>query len=94
MVLDDEGSKNGDKCVFERKTVKCVDQIGRFSKEGGNYYKQLACLYTARLDVLSKVLADQIPTKWGILLLSYIINIFIIFKSRIYTYNVSKETVI
>lgn len=51
--------------VFERDSVEYEDLSQLFITESGNYSKQFAKIYTARLSELSKVLAEKCRTKWS-----------------------------
>ncbi|KAJ8679728.1 hypothetical protein QAD02_015515 [Eretmocerus hayati] len=65
MVQLTSESKDENKCVFERPFVECTDNLEKFTKEGDNYMKQFANLYTKRLEELSAILKDRVKAKWG-----------------------------
>ncbi|XP_033222254.1 DNA polymerase delta small subunit [Belonocnema kinseyi] len=50
--------------VIERESVEYEDLSKLFITESGNYSKQFAKIYTARLSELSKVLAEKCRKKW------------------------------
>ena len=51
--------------VYERLSAEYEDLSTKFNTKLGDYSKQFAKTYTARLTELSKVLAEKARAKWG-----------------------------
>ena len=51
--------------VFERESAEYEDLSKQFIAEAGDYSKQFAKIYTARLSEFSKILVEKARTKWS-----------------------------